>query len=202
MQWRGIREPGEDDKSMELRLNLVLLALIVAASSSLTAAEPVAALDPDAPSTRELAAMEDAFAQDPSDIALARGLAETYIDLRRPGLAIAVLRAGDPQHLDHPMVAHRLAQAYEQGGRVLDALATSDLALARCARSLGTADAPSGTPVPVYSCTARQHAVLEMHRNALVHMVRWGVADPIHDPRTRRAYDLSIRRASIASFAE
>lgn len=187
---------------MELRLNLALLALVAAAASALTAAEPVAALDPDAPSTRELAAMEDAFARDPGDIAMARQLAETYIELRRPGLAIAVLRAGDPELLDHPMLAHRLAQAYEQGGRVLDAYATSDLALARCARSLGTADAPSGTPVPTYGCTARQHAVLEMHRNALGHMVRWGVADPIHDDRTRTAYELSVRRASIASFAQ
>jgi hypothetical protein len=165
----------------------------------MTTAKPISPLDPARPGTQHLASLEDAYAHDPTNVALARELAETYLDLARPGLAIAALRAGDPTNLEHPALAHRLAQAYEASGRVLDAYATADLALARCARSLGTKDAPSGTPVPRFECDARQHAVLEIHRRALGHMVEWGIADPTRDDRTEVAYDVALRRARIAS---
>ena len=96
------------------------------------------------------------------------------------------------------MLAHRLAQAYEEAGRVGDALATAELALARCGRRLGTDDAPIASPVPVFDCTARDFVVLETHRAALEHMARLGIEGP-SDPRARMAYELALRRASIAS---
>lgn len=183
---------------MELRVNVVLLLLLAGVWAQQTATSPSATFAAEDPGTAELARMEDAFALDSDDVVLARRLAETYLDLQRPGLAIATLRSGDPALLEHPVVAHRLAQAYEQSGRVEDALATSDLALARCARSLGTSDAPSGTAVPRFSCDGHQHAVLRMHREALRRMVEWGVARPATDPRARLAYELASRRARIA----
>jgi len=184
---------------MEWRWNAVFLVSMGAIWAGMTTAKPVSSLDPRGESTRELAALEDAYAHEPTDADLARTLADTYLELGRPGLAIATLRAGDPAILEHPMVAHRLAQAYEASGRVLDAYATADLALARCARALGTKDAPSGTAVPRFGCDARQHAALTMHHQALGHMVEWGVADPVRDDRTEVAYDLAMRRARIAS---
>lgn len=184
---------------MEWRWNAVFLVSLGMIWAAMTTARPVSSLDPTDDATLELAELEDAFAHDPSDVALAKTLSETYLDLGRPGLAIAVLRAGDPSVLEHPMVAHRLAQAYEASGRVLDAYATADLALARCARALGTRDAPSGTPVPRFDCDARQHTALRMHHGALGHMVEWGIADPVRDDRTEVAYDLAMRRARIAS---
>src|SRR5688500_7865552 len=122
---------------MEIRVNLVLMAALGLAWAGLTAADPVAALDPASDETRRLALLEDAFAADRSDPLLARELAEKYLRLDQPGLAIATIRAADPQLLEDPLLSHRLAQAYEKSGRMLDALATADLALARCGRSLG-----------------------------------------------------------------
>ena len=184
---------------MEWRCNAVFLVSLGVAWAAMTTAKPVASFDPAAAPTHALAATEDAYALDPGNPVLARELAEVYLELGRPGLAIAALRAGDPGNLEHPMVAHRLAQAYEASGRVLDAYATADLALARCARVLGTKDAPSGTPVPRFGCDARQHMALGTHHQALGHMVQWGVADPVRDDRTEVAYDLALRRARIAS---
>ena len=184
---------------MEWRWNAVFLVSFGVVWAAMTTAKPVSSLDPADAETRMLAALEDQYAHDPGNAVLARSLAETYLDLGRPGLAIAALRAGDPANLENPMVAHRLAQAYEASGRVLDAYATADLALARCARALGTADAPSGTPVPRFACDARQHMALSTHQEALGHMLEWGIADPVRDDRTEVAYDLALRRASIAS---
>lgn len=184
---------------MEWRVNVLFLVVLALAFGGLTPTEPVAALDPRDASTRELAELEDALARDGHDVELAERLAERYLQIDRPGLAVAALRAADPAILEHPVVAHRLAQAYEASGRVLDAEATARMALERCARALGTGyEAPSGVPRP--SCSARQHASLTMHEAALAHMVRWGVADPAHDPRTQVAYDLAMRRAHIAAL--
>ncbi len=183
---------------MEFRVNAALLVILAVVWAHLTAAEPVAAFQNENPGTAELARMEDDLALNPTDHRLARRLSEAYLDLQRPGLVIATLRAADPAILEHPVVAHRLAQAYEASGRVLDALATSELALARCSRSLGTADSPSGTDLPRFGCNTHQHAVLTMHRSALRHMATWGVASPGNDPRTQVAYEMAARRARIA----
>ena len=86
----------------------------------------------------ELASLEDAFARAPYDHAVALRLADSYLELNRPGLVIATLAATNPRMMDDPRVAHRVARAYEQTGRVADALATSDLALARFGRPIGT----------------------------------------------------------------
>lgn len=183
---------------MEIRVNLVLLAALGLAWAGLTAADPVSALDPASEDTRHLAVLEDAFAADRSDPVLARQLAEHYLEIDRPGLAIAIIRSADPELLEDPLLAHRLAQAYEKSGRMLDALATAELALARCGRSLGSGG--SVTPVPTFECSERHYAILDMHRTALVHLVDWGVAEPDADTRTRVAYDLALRRARVASY--
>jgi hypothetical protein len=183
---------------MEIRLNLVLLGVLGLTWLAMTPADPVAALDPDAAETRELALLEDQFAASPNDVLLARHLSSRYLELDRPGLAIAALRSADPTLLEDPTVAHRLAQAYERTGRMLDAVATAELAVARCGRYLGTTDAAPVTPVPEYVCDERDYALLDLHRNALSHMVRWGVSDPGRDPRRNVAYQIAERRVSIA----
>lgn len=187
---------------MEIRLNLALLGALGLIWASLTASDPVAAMDPMDPATRELAELEDRFARDRTDVVLARQLSTRYLEMDRPGLAIATLRAADPSLLEDPILAHRLAQAYEQTGRMLDARATAELALARCARSLGTVDSSTATPLPRFGCSEREYAVLDMHRTALDHMVRWGVARPDADGRAGLAYDLALRRARVASVSD
>jgi hypothetical protein len=187
---------------MEIRVNVVLISVLACVWAGLSAADPVAALDPAADSTRELATLEDAFAAHPNDLALARQLASSYLDVGRPGLAVAALRSSDPVLLEDPMLAHRLAQAYERSGRVPDALATADLALQRCARALGSDDASTVTPVPRFGCSERTYAALDAHRTALDHMVRWGVAEPATDARTATAYRLATRSATFAAITE
>lgn len=187
---------------MEIRVNVVLLSVLACVWAGLSAADPVAALDPRAPSTHALAQLEDAFAANSGDLQLARELATSYLDVGRPGLAVAALRSADPALLEDPMLAHRLAQAYERSGRVLDALATADLALQRCGRALGSEDASMATPVPRFDCSERTYAALDVHKAALAHMVRWGVAEPLTDTRTAIAYRLATRSATFAAITE
>lgn len=183
---------------MEIRLNLVLLGALAIIWATLSATEPAAAIHPDDPTRHDLAELEDRFARDRTDVVAARRLATQYLEIDRPGLAIATLRSASPELLDDPMLAHRLAQAYEMTGRVLDAHATARLALARCARSLGTAGSSSATPLPRYGCSEREYAALDRHLVALDHMVRWGVAEPRGDHRTQLAYDIALRQVRVA----
>lgn len=186
---------------MQIRVNLGLLLVIGIAWGALSATEPVAALDPRDPSTTDLARLEDAFAAHPADPRLASTLAERYLDIGEPGLAVAALRAADPSVLEDPLAAHRLAQAYEQSGRLSDALATANLALARCSRTLGTDEVQASmTPVPRFDCSERTYAALELHQSALAHMEQWGVTDPTRDlNHAARAYQLATRSARVAS---
>ena len=178
---------------MEIRLNLVLLAVLAISWSALSPSHPVAALDPESEATRELAMLEDEFARDRGDVLMARHLASRYLELDRPGLAIAILNAGEPRVLQDPTVTHRLAQAYEATGRLDDALATAELAHSRCGRYLGTTENGAVTPLPRHRCDFRDYAMLEMHRNALRHITR-GMTPSL-------AYDVALRRVSIASAA-
>ena len=184
---------------MEIKINVGILVALAFIWASLTLAEPGAALDQTAETTRSLASLEDRFAHDRADTALAQDLADAYLDLNRPALAVATLSRADAAVLADPGVAHRLSSAYERTARVEDALATAEVALARCGRSLGSEDASSVTAIPERACSERLYAALEMHRDALARMHAWGVTDPTTDPRTSRAYGLAVRAARIMS---
>ena len=186
---------------IELKTNVALGALLTLAWLALTAGRPTPAFDTSRPGTVYLARLEDAYARDPRDPQLAQRLAESYLGLDRPGLAVTVLERADPLVLQQPMVLMRLAQAYERTGRVPDALATGRLAYRRCGRAVGALDAPVGTPVPDARCDARQHAAIGIHLDALRHLEAWGVVDPVSDPRTESAYRLAERRAQVAFMA-
>lgn len=179
---------------MELRLNLVLMVVLGLLWMGLRTTTPSSLL-PDVDHAG-LAALEDAFAHDNGNAKLVAQLADAYLEAEQPALAVVVLRSAKPGTLQQPKLSHRLARAYEDSGRLLDALATADLALARCGRVLGSTQAH--TPTPSFDCTERTYATLDMHKSALSRMVRWGVVDPRIDPRARRAYQLSLRRARVA----
>ncbi|MBK6580484.1 MAG: hypothetical protein IPG17_30865 [Sandaracinaceae bacterium] len=183
---------------MEARCNALIFVGILATLASLQNAEPASDLDQRNPGTATLASLEDAFATDPGNRALARRLAETYLDLERPGLAVAVLRSGDPSIMEDPIIAHRMSQAYEATGRVLDAYATARYAQERCVTTLrNEAEGPlveGAEPV----CSRSQLAVLDVHARVLQTLVAWGVSDPLRDPRTTRAYEAQMRVTSVA----
>lgn len=184
---------------MQTKVSLVLLGALIVMWGAATLTEPAAALDPADRSTLELAALEDAFAADRNNPEIAGELADHYLAMDAPRLAVNVLANTSSSVREDPAVLHRLAMAYEETGRMDDALATARLARARCARSLGTADASTVTPVPAHACSERTYAALDMHANALDHMARWGVTDVQHDGRARQAYVLAVRSARIFS---
>jgi hypothetical protein len=171
---------------MEIRLSLVLLALLLVAGVALSASRPRAVADPQADDTRALAALEDAAALGRSDLDVARRLTTAYLRLGQPGLAIAAVRSAPPELGRDPLLTHRLSQAYEASGRVQDALSTAELAVARCA-------SPG-------ACNLATTAALDVHLSALSMLNRWGVQDPRRDTRTALAYQIAQRTARIASL--
>ncbi|MFO0686724.1 MAG: hypothetical protein U0234_31975 [Sandaracinus sp.] len=184
---------------MEIKLNVGILLVLCFIWAGLTWAEPSAALDPNAEATRSLAQLEDRFAHDHGNAALAEALADAYLDLDHPEFAVATLTAAEPDVMNDPGVEHRLARAYERTGRVDDALSVAEVALSQCARSLGTAEGSSVTAVPARGCTERLYASLSMHRDALARMRAWGVTDPRFDGRAALAYRIAVRSARIVS---
>jgi hypothetical protein len=184
---------------MEVRASALILLLLVVGAVGLTAVAPEAVVPQQGFS--RLSQLEDGFAQDPTDVHTASLLAATYVELRRPALAIALIRSVGSRSLEDPHLTHQLARAYEATGRIPDALGTANLAFARCARAIGSSDTPNVTRVPEHSCSEQALASLERHRNALGHMNAWGVQDA-RDPRTALAYQVAERRVSLASFSE
>jgi hypothetical protein len=178
-----------------MRVNVVLMVLIGLTWLGLKAHAP-APIASGKPGGSQLASLEDAFGADPSDKRALIGLVDAYLEDGYPLLAVAAVRNAEPTLLEEPVVSHQLARAYEASGRLLDALATADLALTRCSRVIGAH--PLDTAVPHYGCSERTFAMLDTHKSALERMVRWGIVDPRVDPRAQRAYDLALRRARIA----
>lgn len=177
---------------MEIRLSLLLLALLLMAGVALSASHPRALSDPHADDTRALAELEDAAALARDDLGVARRLTTAYLRLGQPGLAIAAVRSAPPELARDPLLTHRLSQAYEASGRVFDALNTAQLAFARCT-NVSNSSAPG-------SCNMATLAALEVHLAALTMLQRWGVQEPRRDTRTALAYQLAQRTARIASL--
>jgi hypothetical protein len=181
---------------MEIRLSVVLLGVLLLLGSALSASEPSALYVADDPEVQALGQLEDAIALDRTNLVLARELTSAYLRLGRPGLAIATVRAAPPELGRDAVLTHRLAQAYEASGHVEDALATAQLAQARCLCALRGSEMCTELP----RCTESTLAALETHQEALSMLAQWGVADPRHDTRTGLAYKLARRTARIASL--
>ena len=180
---------------MEIRVNIAAMVLVGLTWLGLRAHAPTP-VESGKQWATYFVALEDAFGADPSDKRAVIALIDAYLEEGYPLLAVAALRSAEPVLLEEPVVSHQLARAYEASGRLLDALATADLALVRCSRAIGAR--PLDTAVPSYSCSERTYAMLDTHKSALERMVRWGIVDPRVDPRAQRAYDLALRRARIA----
>jgi hypothetical protein len=183
---------------MEIRVSLVLLGLLVLVHSGLRAEQPVAALQGPETARTELSDLEDRVAREPANAALVRQLSASYLRLGKPALAVAAIRSAEPRLLEDPLLAARLARAYEATGNLADAAATAQLAVARCLRAAGSSAALGAQSA--FACSELSLILLEQHRDALWNMMRWGVTDPLHDPRRELAYQLAERSASIASF--
>jgi hypothetical protein len=182
---------------METRLSAAIILFLGLGFLALSAVAPKPVVAE--PHTRSLAALEQRIADVPTDIAGASQLAGAYLELRRPELAIALVRSMGAAAMADPLLSHQLARAYEASHRVPDALATAALALARCARTLGSSDVLHVTDVPRHPCSERTLAALERHHTALTHMQQWGV-QAADDHRVALAYRIAERRVSLASY--
>jgi tetratricopeptide (TPR) repeat protein len=176
-----------DSMAMEIKLSLLLLALLLISGAALSAGRPKAVGNAREHDLRALAELEDAAALARNDLEVTRRLATSYLHLGQPGLAIAAVRSAPAELARDAVLTHRLSQAYEASGRVDDALNTAQLALARC--------------TPRSGCPLGTAAGLETHVEALTMLQRWGVQEPRRDTRTALAYRLAQRTARIASLA-
>ena len=173
--------------SMEIKLSLLLLALLLISGATLSAAHPKAVGNVRDHDQQALSELEDAAALSRTNLDVARRLTTLYLRLGQPGLAIATVRSAPPDVARDAVLTHRLSQAYEASGRVDDALNTAQLAQARC--------------TPRSGCSHGVAATLETHIEALTMLQRWGVQEPRRDTRTALAYRLAERTARIASLA-
>lgn len=171
---------------MELRLNLVFLALVISSASALTASEPMAALDPKALSTRTLGRLEDAFARAPSEREPLLALIEAYVEANRPEMVVATVARALPPARTAPETQHQLARAHESLGQFREASSAAERAYDSCMRELG---GRSG-------CIPGRLPILEVHRRALAQIVALGIDDPA-DERIRRVYDHAMRRTTV-----
>jgi hypothetical protein len=185
---------------MEIRLSLGLLALLGVMAFGLTSRMPEAVPASRGDAAHELAELEDAFAAAHDDLALAQRLSASYLRLGEPALAIGVVRSVTPDLVTDPILTHRLAQGYEAVGRLDDAVATAAVAHARCLRAVGSSEALAASAPAGFACSPAALVALEQHAQALSHMLRWGVTDPVSDPRARQARRLAERRVRIASL--
>lgn len=169
---------------MELRLNLLFLGVVTAATAALTASEPYAAIDPTAKASRRLGGLEDAFARDPRSEPALLALADAYFDQSRPELVIAAVHRAEGESRESPEAVHRLARAYESLGRFADARTAAERAFEGCRR------------VSDSRCSTRRLTIFEIHRGALGRIIAMGIDDP-RDERIQSAYDKAMRRIDV-----
>lgn len=169
---------------MEIRLNLLFLGVVAAATAALTASEPYAALDPTADASRRLGGLEDAFAREPASEPALVALADAYFDQGHPELVVAAVGRAAEATTEAPEIAHRLARAYESLGRFEDARLAAAQAYDRC------------RAMPDSRCPAPRLAIFGIHRGALTRIVAQGIEDP-RDVRIRAAYDQAMRRIEL-----
>src|SRR5262245_35875665 len=142
-----------------------------------------------------VAELEAAFETQRGDADLGAELADEYLREREPELAVAALRALDVEAQRDPLVQHRFALAYADMGQIADAVSSARLASSRCMRSLEQEEYAPG----MRRCSETTLTRIEMNREALERLNRWGIVDPDQDPaRTALAYRLSYRVARLA----
>jgi hypothetical protein len=181
------RRNDQGATSMEIKLSLLLIVVLLLSGAALSAAHPKPVGNAREHDLKALSELEDAAARSRNDLDVARRLTTLYLRLGQPGLAIATVRYAPPELARDAMLTHRLSQAYEASGRVDDALNTAQLAQARC--------------TPRSGCSHGTAAALDQHVEALTMLQRWGVQEPRRDTRTALAYRLAQRTARIASLA-
>lgn len=143
--------------------------------------------------TGRVGALESKVAATPDEPAAVRELAQAYLDIKQPGMALGTIERAAPAVRKTPTVEHLYARALLEQGRSADALAAEKRVLASCAAPSG--DAPSCSAFLIASATRRTEIIEQ-----LVHL---GVEDANAQPEASSiAYSNATRQVSLSVSAQ
>lgn len=164
----------------------VLLALIATWFGGTTQREkPVVR---DAGSSIRVDALETKAAASPNDAAALRELAQMYLDVHQPGMAIGTIERAEPTVRTLPDVEHLYARALLEQGRSASALEAERHVLATCTDS---SSKPACSTWLIASATRRAEIIEQM--------VELGVEDATAQPEASSvAYHNATRQISLA----
>lgn len=136
--------------------------------------------------TTKVSALESRLAATPKDPAALRELAQGYLDIRQPGMAIGTIERASSELRAEPTVDHLYARALLEQGRSADALAAEKRVLARCAD-------------PEVDCSTWLIASATRRSEILEQLVQLGVEDAQAQPEASSlAYHNATRQVSLA----
>ena len=147
----------------------------------------------DASKSGRVADLETKAATTPNDPAALRELAQGYLDVRQPGMAIGAIERAAPAVRGEPTVEHLYARALLEQGRSADALAAEKRVLAACADP--SLEAPACSAHLINSATRRAEIVEQL--------VQLGVEDAnAHPEASSIAYHNATRQVSLSVSAQ
>lgn len=143
--------------------------------------------------TGPVATLEMKVAASPNDPTALRELAQAYLDIRQPGMAIGAIERGAPVVRSEPVVEHLYARALLDQGRSADALAAERRVLAMCADP--SVDVPSCSTWLLASATRRAEIIEQL--------VQLGIEDTNAQPEASSlAYHNATRQVSLSVSAQ
>lgn len=146
----------------------------------------------DSSNTGRVGALETKAAISPNDAAALRELAQAYLDIRQPGMAVGTIERAAPALRAEPTVEHLYARALLEQGRSADALAAEKRVLAKCAD-------PS---IEVPACSTWLIASATRRTEIIEQLVQLGVEDAnAHPEASSLAYHNATRQVSLSVSA-
>ncbi|MBX3205378.1 MAG: hypothetical protein KF764_09935 [Labilithrix sp.] len=143
--------------------------------------------------TGRVGALEASVAANPGDPHALRDLAQAYLDIRQPGMAIGSIERALPAVRSQPTVEHLYARALLDQGRSADALAAEKRVLAACADP--SLEVPACSTYLIASATRRAEIIEQL--------VQLGVEDANAQPEASSiAYHNATRQVSLSVSAQ
>jgi hypothetical protein len=144
-----------------------------------------------ATATASLAVLEATAADHPEDAAATRLLAQAYLDVRQPGLAVALVEGARPAVRSDVRVKHVYARALVDEGRSEEALAAEQSVVTACRPIADGATAAAGCDPVLLASALRRTAILG-------ELVSLGVEDAPSNPEMSLvAYQNATREARV-----
>lgn len=139
----------------------------------------------------KVSALEMRAAARPTDAGQLRDLAQAYLDIEQPGLAIGAIEHAATSVRADPLVEHVYARALLDEGRSIDALAAERRVLSNCVDA-------SGEP----TCSTWLFASATRRAEILQQLVDLGIEDAkAHPEASRVAYHNATREVTLAVYA-